>query len=166
MPRTLKVNVARMVADARARIEEIEASDAISLMGDPQVVIVDIRDVRERQRGGYIPGSFHCPRGMVEFWVDPAKPLLQGYLRQGCEIYISLRLGLALGDNSRHTCSAWASTISPTSNDGFTSWQEAGGPVERADPDRTSPASLTGVSVPPWRSVPTPRWTRCRAPGR
>jgi len=70
----LKVPVAQMVATARARIEEVETEDAIKLVGDDGVVIVDIRDVRERQRTGYIPGSVHCPRGMVEFWVDPESP--------------------------------------------------------------------------------------------
>jgi rhodanese-related sulfurtransferase len=62
------------VAAARARIEEIETADAIAMVDDPDVVIVDLRDVRERQRSGFIPGSFHCPRGMVEFWVDPQSP--------------------------------------------------------------------------------------------
>ena len=74
MPGNLRINAAQMVAEARSRIEEIDAGEAIALLGDPDVVIVDLRDVRERQRGGYIPGSFHCPRGMAEFWVDPQSP--------------------------------------------------------------------------------------------
>ena len=70
----LHLPVKQMVNDARSRIEEIETSDAIALAGDPNTVIVDIRDIRERQRSGYIPGSFHCPRGMAEFWIDPESP--------------------------------------------------------------------------------------------
>ena len=50
---------ADLVAAARARIEEIETADAIAMVDDPEVVIVDLRDVRERQRSGFIPGSFH-----------------------------------------------------------------------------------------------------------
>ena len=73
MPK-LKVSAAQMVANARAKIEEIETADAIGLVDNPDVLIVDLRDVRERQRSGYIPGSFHCPRGMAEFWVDPESP--------------------------------------------------------------------------------------------
>ena len=34
----------------------------------------DIRDVRELEREGMIPGAFHAPRGMLEFWVDPESP--------------------------------------------------------------------------------------------
>lgn len=66
--------VADLVAAARARIEEVNIADAIAMVGDPDVVMVDLRDVRERQRAGFIPGSFHCPRGMAEFWVDPQSP--------------------------------------------------------------------------------------------
>ena len=67
---SLKKSSAQMVADARARIEEIETADLIARVEDPDTVIVDIRDPRERQRTGFIPGSFHAPRGMIEFWVD------------------------------------------------------------------------------------------------
>jgi len=73
MARTI-TPVADLVAAARARVEEIETAAAIAMVDVPDVVIVDLRDVRERQRSGYIPGSFHCPRGMVEFWVDPQSP--------------------------------------------------------------------------------------------
>ena len=69
--RKLKTSAAEMVAAARARIDEVEMEDALAMLGDPSVVFVDLRDVRERQRTGYIPGSVHAPRGMVEFWVDP-----------------------------------------------------------------------------------------------
>ena len=67
----LRTSAADMVKQARARIEEIETPDLITMMDDPNVIIVDIRDIRERQRSGYIPGSFHAPRGMIEFWIDP-----------------------------------------------------------------------------------------------
>ena len=70
----LKITTAEMVANARARIEEITATDAIALANDPSVQIVDLRDPRERERTGFIPGSFHCPRGMLEFWIDPESP--------------------------------------------------------------------------------------------
>ena len=70
----LNISAAQMVANARARIEEVSTQDAIALVGDPDTVIVDIRDIRERKRTGHIPGSIHAPRGMIEFWVDPDSP--------------------------------------------------------------------------------------------
>ena len=51
-----------------------QAADAIKAAQDPDVVIVDIRDPREIERDGKIPGAFSCTRGMLEFWIDPASP--------------------------------------------------------------------------------------------
>ena len=66
MPKLRKTS-AEMVAEARQKIVEIETPDLIKMMDDPNLVIVDIRDIRERQHSGFIPGSFHAPRGMIEF---------------------------------------------------------------------------------------------------
>jgi len=38
------------------------------------IKVIDIRDVFELQRGGFISGSFHCPCGMAKFWVDSESP--------------------------------------------------------------------------------------------
>ena len=48
--------------------------EAIKLAGRNDTVLVDIRDIRELQREGKVPGAFHCPRGMLEFWIDPQSP--------------------------------------------------------------------------------------------
>jgi rhodanese-related sulfurtransferase len=47
---------------------------AAALLGADDVVVVDVRDVRELERDGQIPGAFHAPRGMLEFWIDPESP--------------------------------------------------------------------------------------------
>ena len=130
--RELTTSVADMVAAARSRIEEVETEEALTLVGDPSVLIVDLRDIRERQRQGYIPGSFHCPRGMAEFWVDPQSPYFK-------DIF---------GEERRfvfHCASGWRSALTvATLNDmgfpaahlkgGFGDWVKKGGPV--AFPDR------------------------------
>ena len=59
--RKLTMSAAQMVERARARIDEVETASAIALLGQPNVVFVDLRDPRERERSGFIPGSFHCP---------------------------------------------------------------------------------------------------------
>ena len=125
----LKVSAAQMVANARARIEEVETVDAIAMVGDPNVVIVDLRDVRERQRSGFVPGSFHCPRGMAEFWVDPESPYFKDVFAQDKKFVF-------------HCASGWRSALTvATLNDmgfdaahlkeGFSTWEAQGGPVER-----------------------------------
>jgi hypothetical protein len=74
MPLKLKKTVAQMLAEANAEIETVQAADAIKLKDDPNILLVDIRDIRELDRDGRIAGAFHAPRGMLEFWVDPASP--------------------------------------------------------------------------------------------
>ncbi len=117
-----------MVAAARARIEEIETADLINMVDDENVVIVDIRDIRERQRSGYIPGSFHAPRGMIEFWVDPESPYFKDVFAQDKKYVF-------------HCASGWRSALTvATLNDmgfevshlkeGFSTWESQGGPVE------------------------------------
>ena len=126
----LKVLSADMVACARARIEEIETTDLISMVDDAEVVIVDIRDVRERDRG-YIPGSIHAPRGMIEFWVDPDSPYFKPVFGQDKKYVF-------------HCASGWRSALTvATLQDmgfdashlrfGFNAWVDAGGPIDVSD---------------------------------
>ena len=130
--RPLKTSVAEMVAAARARIEELETDEALGLVGDPSVVFVDLRDIRERQRSGFIPGSFHCPRGMAEFWIDPESPYFKAIF----------------GEERRfvfHCASGWRSALTVATlqdmgfeaahlKDGFSDWEKRGGPIEFAKP--------------------------------
>jgi rhodanese-related sulfurtransferase len=67
----LKKTVKQMLVEANAEIETVAPEDALKLKDDPNILFVDIRDIRELNRDGRIPGSFHAPRGMLEFWVDP-----------------------------------------------------------------------------------------------
>jgi len=127
----LNISAAQMVANARARIEEVSTQDAIALVGDPDTVIVDIRDIRERKRTGHIPGSIHAPRGMIEFWVDPDSPYYKDVFGQD-KRYIF------------HCASGWRSALTVATlqdmgfeaahlKDGFSDWVSAGGPVDTDD---------------------------------
>ena len=86
----LKKTVKQMLAEANAEIETVSAADAINLKGDPDLVFVDIRDIRELDREGRIPGAFHAPRGMLEFWVDPESPYHKEIFASGQEIPLLL----------------------------------------------------------------------------
>ena len=37
-------------------------------------ILINIRDIRELQREGRVNETFHAPRGMLEFQVDPDSP--------------------------------------------------------------------------------------------
>ncbi|QXT38356.1 rhodanese-like domain-containing protein [Gymnodinialimonas ceratoperidinii] len=129
---SLKITAAQMVADARARIEEIETADLIAKVDDPDVVIVDIRDIRERNRG-FIPGSIHAPRGMIEFWVDPESPYYKEVFGQEGKRYVF------------HCASGWRSALTVATlqdmgfeaahlREGFSTWEAQGGPVAMPEP--------------------------------
>jgi rhodanese-related sulfurtransferase len=66
--------VKQLIAEAQLRSKGISVEAAQLRLGDAATVFVDIRDVRELKREGMIPGAFHAPRGMLEFWVDPESP--------------------------------------------------------------------------------------------
>lgn len=125
----LKISAADMVDAARARIKEVETAELIARLDDPDLVVVDIRDVRERQRSGFIPGSFHAPRGMIEFWVDPESPYHKDIFAQEGKTYVF------------HCASGWRSALTVATlqdmgfdgahlKEGFSTWEKHGGPVE------------------------------------
>jgi rhodanese-related sulfurtransferase len=74
MPKAMKIGYDALIEAARRQIEELEPGQVMAWMDRGDVVVVDVRDIREIERDGRIPGSFHCPRGMLEFWIDPASP--------------------------------------------------------------------------------------------
>ena len=81
MPQTITKGYKTLLAEAEADVTVLSVTDVSAMAGRPDVVLVDIRDPRELEREGRLPGAFHCPRGMLEFWIDPespyAKPLFQ-----------------------------------------------------------------------------------------
>lgn len=70
----IRKGVKQLIAEAEKRTRGISIEQARLRLGEPGTVFVDIRDVRELERDGMIPGAFHAPRGMLEFWVDPESP--------------------------------------------------------------------------------------------
>ena len=66
--------VATLVARAKSEITTLSADEAARLLAEDSALLVDIRDIRELDRDGRIPGAIHAPRGMLEFWIDPDSP--------------------------------------------------------------------------------------------
>jgi rhodanese-related sulfurtransferase len=61
-----------LVDEAKRHIENLSPQQLKAEMDAGSVVVVDIRDFRELYHKGKLPGAVHAPRGMLEFWVDPA----------------------------------------------------------------------------------------------
>lgn len=119
-----------MVAEAKTRIKSLSPAQAHSMAEDGRALLVDIRDIRELQRTGRVPGAFHAPRGMIEFWIDPASP----YHRPELTTDKTLILFCA---------SAWRSALTADTlqdmgieavaeiEGGFSAWENADLPVDK-----------------------------------
>ena len=124
----LTKTVKNMVAEAKLKINEIDAKEAIKLFNDENVIFIDIRDIRERQKLGFIPGSFHAPRGMLEFWIDPESPYFKDIFNTNKKYIFHCAAGWrsALAVSTLNDMGFEASHIT----DGFAGWVEEKGPVE------------------------------------
>ena len=118
----------QMVDEAKSRITTISLDEARTRHGKEGVVFVDLRDVRELERDGVIPGAFHCPRGMLEFWIDPESPYHRDVFVKGKEFVFfcngAWRSALA-ADVAQQMGVEHVSEM----DGGFTAWKNAGHPV-------------------------------------
>jgi rhodanese-related sulfurtransferase len=124
-----KVGYKALVEAAEARIEIISASEAIDKLGSDDVVFVDLRDIRELKREGGIPGAFHCPRGLLEFWIDPESPYHHAIFAEPKEFVFFCNLGWrsALAADIAQQMGLSTSHI----DGGFEAWKAEGGEVEQ-----------------------------------
>jgi rhodanese-related sulfurtransferase len=96
-------------------------------------VLVDLRDPREREREGVIPGAFAVTRGMLEFWIDPESPYHKPVFAEDKRFVFfcagGWRSALA-AQTAQHM------GLQPVAHieGGFKAWREAGGPVEKLQP--------------------------------
>jgi rhodanese-related sulfurtransferase len=129
MPLKLKKTVAQMVAEANAEVETIPAADAIKLKDDPNILLVDIRDIRELDRDGRVPGALHAPRGMLEFWVDPATPYHREVFASGKKFVFFCAAG---GRSALAAQTLQRMGLEPVAHmgGGFGAWKAAGGPID------------------------------------
>ena len=124
--------VKTLVDDAKRVITSISVDDAITRHTDAKDVFIDIRDIRELQREGTIPGAFHAPRGMLEFWADPQSPYHKSVFATDQTIILfcasSWRSALAA-----KTLQDMGMTNIIEMNGGFTAWRKAGGAITDVD---------------------------------
>ena len=128
MPQTITKGYKALVEDATKEIETLTVPQAQALLGDPDVVIVDLRDPRELEREGKMPGAFHCPRGMLEFWIDPESPYHKPVFAE------DKRFVFFCGGGWRSALAAKAAQdmgLKPVAHidGGFAAWKKAGAPV-------------------------------------
>ncbi|MCA1783420.1 MAG: rhodanese-like domain-containing protein [Dermatophilaceae bacterium] len=129
LPRSSKA----LVEEASERVTARTPEQVADLLDDPAYLVVDIRDPRELEREGMLPGAYRAPRGMLEFWVDPGSPYYKPALDDGRSLIL-------------YCGSAWRSALAAAAlqdmgrddvahlEGGFSAWKAAGMPVEEYVP--------------------------------
>jgi len=129
MTQNITIGIKALCEQAEKEIETVSVDDVKAIQGDDDVVLIDIRDIRELQRDGKVPGAFHCPRGMVEFWIDPASPYHKEIFAQDKKFVFFCAGGMrsALAAQSANRMG-----LKPVCHmaGGFKVWKENGGIVE------------------------------------
>ncbi|MGN6769407.1 MAG: rhodanese-like domain-containing protein [Rhizobiaceae bacterium] len=132
MPSKIVLGYRQLIDNANAAIRTVKPDEAVAMAADASVTFVDLRDPREITREGKIPGAFHCPRGMLEFWIDPespyAKPIFQEdrtfvfYCASGWRSALATKVAQDMG-------------LAPVAHieGGFTAWRKTGGEVEKTE---------------------------------
>jgi rhodanese-related sulfurtransferase len=136
MPQTIRTHVRALVDAAEREIETLSTADALALHGRDDVVFVDLRDIRELQRDGRMPGAFHCPRGMLEFWIDPDSPYHKPVFAQDKKFVFFCAGGLR---SALAAQTAQRMGLKPVAHlkGGFGGWKKADGPVEMPEPPKS-----------------------------
>lgn len=133
MPQTITKGYKALLAEAEAKVKTLSVAEARALAGRDDTVFVDLRDPRELEREGRMPGAFHCPRGMLEFWIDPESPYAKPIFQEDKQFVFFCAGGW------RSALAAQAAQemgLKPVAHieGGFGAWKKAGAPVEAAAP--------------------------------
>lgn len=129
----MKKGYKALLAEAEAEVQTLPVDQALSLHGDPGVVFVDLRDPREIQREGRIPGAFSCPRGMLEFWVDPDSPYAKPVFAEPKRFVFYCASGWRSALAAKTVQDMGLANVAHVGG-GYTAWKQAGGATETPQP--------------------------------
>ena len=135
----MKRSARSLVEEAMAQVTTYTPEQALALHGQPGVQFVDVRDIRELEREGVIPGAIHAPRGMLEFWVDPESPYHRDVFAQDKQYVLFCALGWRSALATKTLMDMGLARVAHIDG-GFAAWKDAGGPVE-SKPRAAKPAA-------------------------
>ncbi len=132
MAQTISRGYKTLLEEANAAVRTLTIDEALGLAGNGGVVFVDLRDPRELEREGRMPGAFHCPRGMLEFWIDPESPYAKPVFQEDKTFVFFCAGGWRSALAAR---TAQDMGLKPVAHieGGFGAWKKAGGAVEGPD---------------------------------
>ena len=124
----MKKGFRALVDEAMAEVKTYSVTQAQERLGDPNVQFVDVRDVRELEREGVIPGAFSAPRGMIEFWVDPESPYFKPVFGEAKEFIFFCAAGWRSALTAKTVQDMGLAPVAHIEG-GFSAWKAAGAPT-------------------------------------
>ncbi len=125
----MKKGYKQLVDVANAQIKTYSVAEALAKLSDPTVQFIDVRDIRELEREGIVPGAFHAPRGMIEFWVDPDSPYFKPVFGENKEFILFCAAGWRSALTTKTVQDMGLEKVAHIDG-GFTAWKAAGAPIE------------------------------------
>ena len=129
MTQTITRGIKAMIDEANAQIATFTVAQVKDAAARGEAVIVDIRDPREIERDGRIPGAFSCTRGMLEFWIDPASPYAKPVFAQDKMFIFHCAGGMRSALAAKTAADMGLKPVAHMGG-GFAAWRDAGGDVE------------------------------------
>jgi rhodanese-related sulfurtransferase len=123
----------QLLAEANAEVETLSVADAMALFGREDVTFVDLRDPRELDREGRMPGAFACTRGMLEFWIDPESPYHKPVFAEDRTFVFFCAGGWRSALAAKTARDMGLEKVAHVEG-GFGAWKQAGGPAEGGKP--------------------------------
>ncbi len=129
----IKKGYKQLLAEANAVVETLTPAQAIAEFGKDGVVFVDLRDPRELDREGKIPGAFPCTRGMLEFWIDPESPYAKPIFAEDKRFIFFCAGGWRSALAAKTAQEMGLENVAHIEG-GFGAWKQAGGPADPPKP--------------------------------
>jgi len=129
----IKKGYKQLLAEANAVVETLTPAEAIAEYGKDNVVFVDLRDPRELEREGKMPGAFACTRGMLEFWIDPESPYHKPIFAEDRRFIFFCAGGWRSALAARTAQEMGLEKVAHVEG-GFGAWKQSGGPAEAPKP--------------------------------
>ena len=122
---------AQLVSEAKQRVENLTVEQTATELERGDALLVDLREPDERQQHGVIPGAVHAPRGMLEFWADPASSYHRPEFAPDRRIVFHCASG-GRSALAADTLQQLGFTNVAHLDGGFNAWKQAGQPTEEA----------------------------------
>lgn len=130
---TVKKGFKQLLAEANVEIQTLTPEEGIALVGQPDTLFVDLRDPRELDREGRLPGAFPCTRGMLEFWIDPDSPYHKPVFTEPKRFVFFCAGGWRSALAAKTAQDMGLENVAHIEG-GFGAWKKAGGPVDAPKP--------------------------------